>query len=83
MNEHTDTAEHVTDMPDGSHIVMRVDPLADHHLKLWADYATGSTLLGYVVSDPTLLPAYAEHRAVAVNDPLFVTRIRQMYHRTF
>jgi hypothetical protein len=78
------TAQHVTDMPDGSHLVLREDPLTDVHVKLWADVPeVGSTLLGYVVNDPELMTFYAPERRIWVNDPLFVTKARQMYLRTF
>ena len=88
MSETKDTAQHVTDMRDTegnlvAELVLRADPLADHHVKLWALTNVHSTLLGYVVDDQTLMPAYREDRVIWANDPLFVTKARQMYHRTF
>lgn len=86
----TDTAQHVTSVFDHedpskiiANVVVRPDPLADHQRKLWADHEGGSTLLGYVVDDPTLLAGYRPDRVVWSADPLFVTRVRQMYQRTF
>lgn len=84
----TDTAQHVTDMRDVdgnviASVVTRTDPLADHHRKIWADHDNGSTLLGYAVDDPTLLAGYKADRVVWSEDPLYTTKVRQMYYRTF
>jgi hypothetical protein len=83
-------AEHVTSVYDHAdpskliaNVVIRTDPLADHQRKLWADHENGSTLLGYVVEDPALLAGYRADRVVWSADPLFTTRVRQMYQRTF
>jgi len=78
-----DVKQHVTTMPDGSELVLREDPMVDHHVRLWADTSEGSTLLAYVLDDPTLLPMYLPGRALAANDPLFVTKARQIFRKTF
>jgi hypothetical protein len=77
-----DIKQHITTMPDGTELVLREDPMADHHVKLWADHEQGSTFLGYVVQDNSLLPMYLPGRALAVSDPLFITHARQMFYKT-
>lgn len=75
--------QHVTTMPDGSALVLRDDPLLSGvQAKLWADHAEGSTLLGYV-ADAEFEALYRPGRFIPTNDPLFITKARQMYLRTF